>query len=91
MIHLRSIGNGRYQLTESQLKLSVRQELPGDNGKSVETKLGEVVLDLSQFAGQGRREAGSARRYLLKESKTNATFRITVKMEWVAGEHDFVP
>lgn len=71
------------------MKLSIKQEVIGDEGKKEETKTGEVLLDLSQFVGNGKGE-GAPRRYLLRDCKTNATLKVTVKMEFVAGEASFV-
>ncbi|KAK4051128.1 hypothetical protein OIV83_002949 [Microbotryomycetes sp. JL201] len=82
----------KYQLQSSVVKLSVRQEVMGDDGAKTETKAGDVWLDLSQFAtpAGAKRSEPRARRYLLKESKTNATLRVTVTMEFLSGEADFV-
>lgn len=88
-IPLRSLSGGRYQLQPSPVKLSIKQEVVGDDGKKEETKTGQVLLDLSQFVGNGKGE-GSPRRYLLRECKTNATLKVTVKMEFVSGEAHFV-
>lgn len=89
-IPLRSTPNGRYQLQPSPVKLAIKQEVVGDDGKKGEAKTGEVILDLSQFVRNGKREEGTPRRYLLLNCKTNATLRVTVKMEWVGGEQDFI-
>lgn len=84
-------GSSRYTLQPSPLRLAVRQEVLADGGKREEVKTGEVVLDLSQFVGNGKGEYAVPRRYLLNDCKTNATLRVTVKMEWVGGEHDYWP
>lgn len=88
-IPLRSTSGGRYQLQPSPVKLSIKQEVAGDDGKKEETKTGQVLLDLSQFVGNGKGE-GAPRRYLLRDCKTNATLKVTVKMEFVSGEPNFV-
>lgn len=82
--------SSRYQLQPSPLRLAVRQEVPSDSGKKEEAKTGEVILDLSQFVGHGRSSDATPRRYLLRDCKTNATLRVTVRLEWVGGERDFV-
>lgn len=85
-----SPSNSRYQLQPSPLRLAIRQEITEEGGKKVEVKTGEVMLDLSQFVDQkGRDGKGITRRYLLRDCKTNATLRVNVKMEWVAGEKDY--
>ena len=83
--------SSRYTLQPSPLRLAVRQEVLADDGKKEEVKTGEVVLDLSQFVGNGKGEYAVPRRYLLNDCKTNATLRVTVRMEWVGGEHDYWP
>lgn len=86
-----SPSSSKYQLQPSPLKLSLRQEHTDENGKKAELKTGEVMLDLSQFVGQkGKDGKGVTRRYLLKDCKTNATLRVTVRMEWVGGESAYL-
>ena len=82
--------SSRYQLQPSPLRLAVRQEVAGDGGKKEENKTGEVVLDLSQFVGLGHTADATSRRYLLRDCKTNATLRVTVRLEWVGGERGYV-
>ncbi|CEQ40340.1 SPOSA6832_01950 [Sporobolomyces salmonicolor] len=91
-IPLRQIGQtGRYQLQPSPVRLAIKQEVIGDDGKK-EERTGVVVLDLSQFvhSGRGVEAEPKARRYLLQDCKTNAVLKVTVKMEWIDGERDFV-
>lgn len=90
VIPLRSSTGAKRTLQPSPLRLTLRQEAMGDAGKKEEFKTGEVSLDLSQFVGNGEGASGSPRRYLLKDCKTNATLRVTVTMEWVGGESDFI-
>lgn len=89
-IPLRSSTGAQRTLQPSPLRLTIRQESMGDAGKKEEIKAGEVSLDLSQFVGNGEGASGSPRRYLLKDCKTNATLRVTVTMEWVGGESDYI-
>lgn len=92
-IPLRALNGGRYQLQPSPLKITIRQEIIGDEGKKEDVKTGEVVLDLSQFvtnSKSGSAGQGQARRYLLHDCKTNATLKITVKMEFLSGEKQYV-
>ncbi|SCV67393.1 BQ2448_5004 [Microbotryum intermedium] len=81
----------RHILQPCSLKLRVRQEVPGDEeGKTKEVKMGQVVLDLSQFVTLAKGKEPTARRYLLRDCKTNATLRVTVRMEFLAGERSYV-
>ncbi|WVO17553.1 hypothetical protein L204_105248 [Cryptococcus depauperatus] len=47
---------------------------------------GKVDVDLAPFAGKGR----MTRRFLLKGSRTNATLKISVEMQWVTGDSNWV-
>lgn len=84
-------GSSRLLLQPSPVRLMIRQEVPEGYGhKSEVEKTGEITLDLAQFVGTGKGVDQKARRYLLRECKVNATFKLTVKMEWVGGEPNFV-
>lgn len=70
-------------MSDSGLNLEIHQ----DNGKGKDNILfGYVNIDLAPFADLGR----TARKFLLKDSKTNATIRITVDMRFIGGEQDWV-
>lgn len=90
-IPLRSLpSSSSYVLQSSPMRLSIRQEVIGMHGQKEEIRTGEVILDLSQFVGNGTGDVPAPRRYLLRDSKTNATLRATVRMEWIGGESKFV-
>ncbi|GAA5861887.1 hypothetical protein JCM3774_001340 [Rhodotorula dairenensis] len=92
-ISLRSDADSKkYRLQPSPVRLSVRQQNMGEEHKLEEEKLGEVVLDLSQFVPRHGRSADLAkpRRYLLQGCKSNAVLRVSVKMEWLDGAQDYV-
>lgn len=85
-----SSSSSKYQLQPSPVRLAIRQEIiDATTGKKEELKTGEVLLDLSQFVGQSK-NVGVTKRYLLRDCKTNATLRVTVKMDWVGGEPQFI-
>ncbi|KAF5325201.1 hypothetical protein D9619_009957 [Psilocybe cf. subviscida] len=78
----------------NEIKLVVMQRITdgpgasnpqGKNGQN--PRLGAVYLNLAEYIGQGKVE----RRYLLKESKTNATLKIAIEMEWVHGVNYYIP
>ncbi|KAF8909725.1 hypothetical protein CPB84DRAFT_1765306 [Gymnopilus junonius] len=77
------------QLAPSPLKLVVLQRVNPDDphGSPQNPRLGAVYLNLSEYVGQGPVE----RRYLLRESKTNATLKVTIEMEYMNGETHYVP
>lgn len=86
-----SLSSTKFELQPAPVRLAVRQEMiDAKTGKKEEIKTGEVMLDLSQFVGSSRNPVGVTRRYLLKDSKTNATLRVTVQMEWVGGETHYI-
>ena len=61
-------------ILQNPLKLVVSQRvIPGDpNGNPQNPRLGAVYLNLSEYVGKG----AVTRRYLLKESKTNAVLKV---------------
>ena len=61
-------------LLPNPLKLVVMQRVIADDldWNSSNTRLGAVYLNLAEYVGQGSVE----RRYLLRESKTNATLKL---------------
>lgn len=61
-------------LLPSPLKLVVMQRMDGGDAGSVpqNPKLGEVSLNLAEYVGKGKVE----RRFLLKESRVNATLKV---------------
>ncbi|PPQ91992.1 hypothetical protein CVT25_004648 [Psilocybe cyanescens] len=73
----------------SPLKLVVMQRVIPDDprGSPQNPRLGAVYLNLAEYIGQGSVE----RRYLLKESKTNATLKLTIEMTYVSGETNYTP
>ncbi|KPV75356.1 uncharacterized protein RHOBADRAFT_53341 [Rhodotorula graminis WP1] len=93
-------GSSKYQLQPCPVRLAVHQEVPGEDGKREEEHLGEVILDLSQFAAhplkggataaEGVKDDVRPRRYLLQNCKSNAVLRVSVKMQWIDGEKLFV-
>ena len=67
------------QIMPNPLKLVVMQRvIPDDpDGSPQNPRLGAVYLNLAEYVGQGSVE----RRYLLKESKTNATLKVCRKLK----------
>lgn len=75
------LGHG--PMSDSSLRLEVLQVHPGEREGAV---LGYVNIDLAPFADQGT----TARRYLLMNSRTNATLRISVDMRCIGGDTQWV-
>ncbi|GAA5825757.1 hypothetical protein JCM11251_000360 [Rhodosporidiobolus azoricus] len=86
-------SKAKYQLQPSPVRLSVKQEVVTDENKREEVKLGEVVLDLSQFVGRAAGTKDSEerpRRYLLQDCKSNAVLKVSVKMELIDADVNFI-
>lgn len=72
-------------LQPNDLKLTVMQRvLPGDRD-SPQPQRGVVQLNLAEYADAGP----VTRRYLLRQSKTNATLKLTIELEHVGGERRY--
>ncbi|EGO01210.1 hypothetical protein SERLA73DRAFT_159695 [Serpula lacrymans var. lacrymans S7.3] len=80
------IGRETNELADCEAKLVVVQRvIPGDPDAPQNPRLGAVYLNLAQYV-----DAGSVtRRYLLRQSKTNATLKLTIQLEQVGGESSF--
>jgi hypothetical protein len=80
-------------LLPSPLKLSVIQadaehgHSKGKGASNGHSRLGVVHLDLAQYAGKG--EVG--RRYLLRDSKTNATLKVCALLIYWLMTPPYVP
>ncbi|BGP00392.1 Proteophosphoglycan ppg4 [Rhodotorula toruloides ATCC 204091] len=92
LVTLRAVGGGKYELQTSPVRFAIKQEVVLEDGKREEERLGEVLLDLSQFAkpNGAASDVAKPRRYLLQGCKSNAVLRVSVKMEWLDGERNFV-
>ncbi|CAE6450858.1 unnamed protein product [Rhizoctonia solani] len=73
-------------LLPADLKLTVEQVPQSNELVKPRAALGVVHLNLAEYAGKGP----VTRRYLLRESKTNATLKLTIEVKWLSGEHDYV-
>ncbi|KAJ1661138.1 hypothetical protein IWQ61_000008 [Dispira simplex] len=65
-------------LSNCELYLQVKQETNQDSPRT----LGVLTLNLAEYAQEGE----VTRRYLLQESKSNSTFKITVHMKQTGGD-----
>ncbi|GAB1520312.1 hypothetical protein RhiTH_003386 [Rhizoctonia solani] len=74
-------------LMPADLKLTVEQ-VPQSPEHLVKPRaaLGVVRINLAEYAGKGP----VTRRYLLRESKTNATLKLTIQVKWLSGEQGYV-
>ncbi|KAH9934553.1 N-terminal C2 in EEIG1 and EHBP1 proteins-domain-containing protein [Epithele typhae] len=75
-------------LLPSELKLVVMQRvIHGDPNAPQQPRLGAVYLNLAEYADAGP----ITRRYLLRQSKTNATLKLTIELEHIGGEKHYKP
>ncbi|TDL27953.1 hypothetical protein BD410DRAFT_894088 [Rickenella mellea] len=75
-------------LLPSELKIVVVQRvIHGDPDAPHNPRLGAVYLNLAEYANTGPIE----RRYLLRESKTNATLQMTIELTHTGGEKSYHP
>jgi len=73
-------------LLPNELKLVVMQRvISGDIDAPHNPRLGAIYLNLAEYANAGP----VTRQYLLSESKTNATMKLTIQLERVGGEEIF--
>ncbi|CAE7213297.1 unnamed protein product [Rhizoctonia solani] len=74
-------------LLPADFKLTVEQ-VPQSHEQLVKPRaaLGVVRLNLAEYAGKGL----VTRRYLLRESKTNATLKLSIEVKWLSGEQDYI-
>ncbi|KAJ1301108.1 hypothetical protein OPQ81_003524 [Rhizoctonia solani] len=73
-------------LMPADLKLTIEQVPQSHELVKPRAALGIVRLNLAEYAGKGP----VTRRYLLRESKTNATLKLTIEVKWLSGEQDYV-
>ncbi|PIL28675.1 hypothetical protein GSI_08719 [Ganoderma sinense ZZ0214-1] len=75
-------------LLPNQLKLVVMQRIVhGDPDAPEQPRLGAVYLNLAEYADAGN----VSRRYLLRQSKTNATLKLSIELQHIAGEKHYKP
>ncbi|KAJ1927439.1 hypothetical protein IWQ60_002946 [Tieghemiomyces parasiticus] len=65
-------------LAPCELQLCVKQEMNQETPRN----LGVLTVNLAEYAREGR----VTRRYLLQESKSNSTIKLTIDMKQVAGD-----
>ncbi|TEB32816.1 hypothetical protein FA13DRAFT_228708 [Coprinellus micaceus] len=75
-------------LQPSPLKLVVMQRVVPDDPGSVpqNPRLGAVSINLAEYVGKGKVE----RRFLLKESKVNATLKLAIEVNYMSGYQGYI-
>ncbi|CDS00204.1 hypothetical protein, partial [Sporisorium scitamineum] len=92
--HLDDLSTAWGRLTNSELKLTIKQEMPAHAKSTTHPSvLGHVILDLSEFAPKhsyrDRVCRTETRKFLLNNSKTNATVKITISMTFLGGAREY--
>ncbi|KAG2133697.1 N-terminal C2 in EEIG1 and EHBP1 proteins-domain-containing protein [Suillus clintonianus] len=81
------IGRETNELGGCEAKFIVMQRvIPGDPDAPRNPRLGAVSINLAQYVDAGV----VTRRYLLRQSKTNATLKLTVQLEHIGGESSYI-
>ncbi|KAG2076282.1 hypothetical protein BDR04DRAFT_1090263 [Suillus decipiens] len=81
------IGKETNELGGCEAKFIIMQRvIPGDPDAPRNPRLGAVSLNLAQYVDAGV----VTRLYLLRQSKTNATLKLTVQLEYVSGESSYI-
>ncbi|KAJ4482317.1 hypothetical protein J3R30DRAFT_3458371 [Lentinula aciculospora] len=76
------------ELMPNEFKLVVMQRvIPGDPDAPRNPRLGALYLDLSEYAGVGKEVT---RTYLLRDTKMNATVKLTILLEHVGGDTNYI-
>ncbi|KAI0363764.1 hypothetical protein BV20DRAFT_983585 [Pilatotrama ljubarskyi] len=65
----------------------LRRVIPGDPDSPQQPRIGAVYLNLAEYADAGK----VTRRYLLRQSKTNATLKLSIELEHIGGEKHYKP
>ncbi|KAH7106993.1 hypothetical protein BKA62DRAFT_685712 [Auriculariales sp. MPI-PUGE-AT-0066] len=84
-----SIDRETGELIPNQLKIVIvqRDENVNDPTAIVKQPTGNVVFNLAEYADAGP----VTRKYLLRNSRTNAVLKATLHVEWMAGEKQYRP
>ncbi|KAJ8474577.1 hypothetical protein ONZ51_g7136 [Trametes cubensis] len=64
-----------------------KRVIPGDPDSPQQPRIGAVYLNLAEYADAGK----VTRRYLLRQSKTNATLKLSIELEHIGGEKHYKP
>ncbi|KAF9077485.1 hypothetical protein BDP27DRAFT_1311123 [Rhodocollybia butyracea] len=76
------------ELLPNEFKLVIMQRvISGDPDAPKNPRLGALYLNLSEYAGVGKEVT---RRYLLSDSKMNATIKLTILLEHVGGDTNYI-
>lgn len=75
-------------LQECEIEFEVFQEF-APNSRSDREHLGNVKLNLAEYVEQGDPNDGVARRYLLQDSRINATLKVGILIRQTEGDTNF--
>ncbi|KIK69704.1 hypothetical protein GYMLUDRAFT_236194 [Collybiopsis luxurians FD-317 M1] len=76
------------EILPNEFKLVIMQRvIPGDPDAPKNPRLGALYLDLSEYTGVGKEVTRS---YLLRDTKMNATVKLTIYLEHVGGDTNYI-
>ncbi|EEP77188.1 predicted protein [Uncinocarpus reesii 1704] len=75
-------------LQDCAIHFDIFQEF-SPNNRSDRSLLGNIDLNLAEYVDEGDTEEGVVRRYLMQNSKINATVKIGIMMHQIEGESNF--
>lgn len=76
-------------LQECEIEFELIQEFTPNNRADREY-LGNVKLNLAEYVERGDPEEGVVRRYLLQDSKINATLKVGILLRQIEGDNNFI-
>ncbi|KAI1961986.1 hypothetical protein LOZ58_003064 [Ophidiomyces ophidiicola] len=88
MFTVRLMLDRGHMLQECGIHFDIFQEF-SPNHRSDKTLLGTIDLNLAEYVDEGDTEDGVVRRYLMMNSKINATVKIAIKMNQIEGDNNF--
>ena len=88
LLQVRTVVDKSQMLQECEIEFQVFQEFTPNNRHDREY-LGNVKLNLAEYVEQGEPDEGVVRRYLLQDSKINATLKVGILMRQIEGDTNF--
>ncbi|KAL1961325.1 hypothetical protein VTO42DRAFT_53 [Malbranchea cinnamomea] len=88
LLRVRMTVDKNQMLQECEIQFDVFQEFTPNNRNDREY-LGNVKLNLAEYVEQGDGDEGVVRRYLLQDSKINATLKLGILMRQIEGDTNF--
>ncbi|QVM08690.1 hypothetical protein D8B26_003370 [Coccidioides posadasii str. Silveira] len=85
---VRLMVDRNHMLQECGIRFDILQEF-SPNSRSDRSLLGNIDLNLAEYVEEAEADEGVVRRYLMQNSKINATVKIGIMMHQIEGESNF--